>query len=53
MCAYKEIFCVYVIKIMLVLIRLHLKMWVQVAVLTELVFFVPFMKRYIICLILY
>lgn len=36
MCAYKEIFCVYVIEIMLRLLRLHLKMWVQVAVLTEL-----------------
>lgn len=36
MCAYKEIFYVYVVEIMLSLIRLHLKMWVQVAVLTEL-----------------
>lgn len=36
MCAYKEIFCVYVLVIMVGLIRPYLKMWVQVAVLTEL-----------------
>ncbi len=36
MCAYTEIFCVYVFVIMLRWIRSYLKMWVQVAVLTEL-----------------